>query len=154
MDAKANCIANDVCNETHHYHPSKFGCLPDWIPGTKAALLHNGKLVTKKQDNYVTSAAMAPCLRKQLIKKSKRHDPFLDQDWDASMFDDIDWKSVQSSFGLLTKGQQFQLAKYAHNWMPTLHQQATQDNSIDRRCFACRAWVENVDHVLHSKSNQ
>jgi hypothetical protein len=111
-------------------------------------------LVTKKQDNYVTSAATAPCLCKQLFKKSKRHDQFLDQDWDASMFDDIDWKSDRSSFGLLTKGQQFQLAKYAHNWMPTLHQQATQDNSIDRRCFACGAWVENVDHVLHCKSDQ
>jgi hypothetical protein len=96
-----------------------------------AALLHHGKLVTKKQDDYVTTAATAPRLRKQLIKKSKRHDLFLEADWDMTTFNDIDWKSMQSSFGCLTKGRQFQLAKIAHNWTPTLHQRATQDNNID-----------------------
>jgi hypothetical protein len=125
LDAKANCITNDVCTETHHWHLSKVGWLPDWIPGTGAALLHNGKLVSKKQDDYVTTAATAPRLCKQLIKKSKQHDPFLDSDWDSITFDDIDWKSVWSSFGWLSKGWQFQLAKYAHNWTLTLHQRAT-----------------------------
>jgi hypothetical protein len=57
-----------------------------------------------------------------LIKKSKRHDPFLKQDWNATTFEDIDWKGMQSSFGRLTKGRQFQLSKYTHNWTPTLHQ--------------------------------
>jgi hypothetical protein len=94
LDAKANCIADDVCAETHHHHPSKVGQLPDWIPGTSAALLHNGRLVTKKQDDYVTMAATAPRLCKQLIKKSKQHDPFLAANWQGAMFDDIDWKSV------------------------------------------------------------
>jgi hypothetical protein len=51
-----------------------------------------------------------------LIKKSKRHYPFLEQVWDAATFEDIDWKAVRSSFGRLTKGRQFQLSKYAHNW--------------------------------------
>jgi hypothetical protein len=148
LDAKANCIADDVCTETHHRHPGEVGRLPDWIPGTGAALLHNGKLVSKKQDDYVTTAATAPRLRKRLITKSKRHDPFLDRDWDTATFDDIDWKGVRSSFGRLSKGRQFQLSKYAHNWTPTLHQRATQDNSIDRRCFTCGAWKETVDHVL------
>lgn len=49
---------------------------------------------SKKQDDYVTAAATAPRLCKQLIKKSKRHNPFLDSDWDSTTFDDIDWKSV------------------------------------------------------------
>jgi hypothetical protein len=115
-------------------------------------LLHHGKLVTKKQDDYVTTAATAPRFRKQLIKKSKWHDPFLEADWDMTMFNDIDWKSVQSSFGHLTKGQQFQLAKFTHNWTPTLHQRATQDNSINQRCFACRAWREDIDHILRCPS--
>jgi hypothetical protein len=74
--------------------PSEVGHLPDWIPGTKAALLHHGKLITKKQDDYVTTAATAPLLCKRLIKKSKRHDPFLEQDWDAATFKDIDWKGM------------------------------------------------------------
>jgi hypothetical protein len=94
LEAKANCIADDFCTETHHHHPSKVGQLPDWIPGTSAALLHNGRLVTKKQDNYITTAATSPQLRKQLIKKSKWHDPFLAANWQGTMFDDIDWKSV------------------------------------------------------------
>jgi hypothetical protein len=115
-------------------------------------LLHHGKLVTKKQDDYVTTAATAPRLRKQLIKKSKWHDPFLEADWDMTTFNDIDWKSVQSSFGHLTKGQQFQLAKFTHNWTPTLHQRATQDNSINQRCFACRAWREDIDHIFRCPS--
>jgi hypothetical protein len=59
---------------------------------------------SKKQDDYVTAAATAPRLCKQLIKKSKRHNPFLDSDWDSTTFDDIDWKSVRSSFGQLSKG--------------------------------------------------
>jgi hypothetical protein len=70
------------------------GRLPDWIPGTGAALLHNGKLVSKKHDDYVTTAATAPRLHKRLITKSKRHDPFLDRDWDTATFNDIDWKGV------------------------------------------------------------
>jgi hypothetical protein len=78
LEAKANCIVDDDCTETHHRHPSEVGHLPEWIPGTKAALLHHGKLITKKQDVYVTTAATAPRLRKRLIKKSKRHDPFLE----------------------------------------------------------------------------
>jgi hypothetical protein len=56
LEALANCIADDVCTETHHRHPSAVGRLPDWISGTKAALLHHGKLVSKKQDVYVHTA--------------------------------------------------------------------------------------------------
>jgi hypothetical protein len=154
LEAKANCIADDVCTETHHRHPSEVGCLPEWIPGTKAALLHHGKLITKKQDVYVMTAATAPRLRKRLIKKSKRQVPFLEQVWDAATFDDINWKAMRSSFGRLTKGRQFQLSKYAHNWTPSLYQRATQDNSIDRCCFACGAWREDIDHALRCPSDQ
>jgi hypothetical protein len=38
LDAKANCITDDVCTETHHWHPSEVGWLPDWIPGTLGSL--------------------------------------------------------------------------------------------------------------------
>jgi hypothetical protein len=109
------------------------GRLPDWIPGTSAALLRNGRQVTEKQDDYVTTAATAPRLRKQLIKKSKQHNPFLASNWQGTTFDDIDWKSVRSSFGHLTKGRQFQLSKHAHNWTPTLQTPAVlPPQSLDR----------------------
>jgi hypothetical protein len=128
--------------------------LPDWIPGTKAALMHKGKLVSKKQDAYVTTAATAPCLRKWLIAKSKQHDPFLTVPWDDVTRNDINWNSVWSSFDQISKGWQFQLSKYAHNWTPTLHQWATQDNSIDRRCFACGCLKDDIDHVLQWPSDR
>jgi hypothetical protein len=101
--------------------------VPDWIPETKAALLHHGKVIAKKQDDYVTTAATAPQLRKCLIKKSKRHNPLIEQDLQIS----IGKACNPPCFSHLTKGRQFQLAKYSHNWTPTLHQCATQDNSID-----------------------
>jgi hypothetical protein len=148
LEALANCIADDVCTETHHRHPSAVGHLPDWIPGTKAALLHHGKLVSKKQDAYVHTASTGPRLRKHLIKKSKKHDPFITDDWDDATFDDINWKSVQASLESKTKGEHYQLSKFINNWTPTLHHGATQDNSIDRRCFECGAWQETIDHVL------
>jgi hypothetical protein len=97
--------------------------IPDVLEGTAdVTLKHNGKLICKKQDEYVITAATAPHLRKRLIDKSNQHDPFLTTPWEDTTFNDIDWKSVRSSFGRLSKGRQFQLSKYAHNWTPTLHQ--------------------------------
>jgi hypothetical protein len=49
-------------------------------------------------------AATTPRLRKRLIKKSKWHDPFLASNWQGTTFDDIDWKSIRSSFGCSPKG--------------------------------------------------
>ena len=62
-----------------------------------AALLHKGKLVSKKQDEYVTTAATVPRLHKRLIIKSQRHNPLIPNDWSDDTFEDIDWKSVRSS---------------------------------------------------------
>jgi hypothetical protein len=64
LEARVNCIADDVCTKMHHCHPRNVGPLPDWIPGTKAALMHKGKMVSKKQDAYVTTAATPLCLCK------------------------------------------------------------------------------------------
>jgi hypothetical protein len=91
--------------------------------------------------------------RKWLIKKSQQHDPLIPNDWSDDTFNDIDWKSVQSSIKWKPVVQQFQLAKYAQNWTPTLHQHATQDNSIYRRCFTCSALKEDINHVLWCPSD-
>jgi hypothetical protein len=39
----------------------------------------------------------------------------------------------------LSKEQLYQISKFLNNWTPTLHHQATQDNSIDRRCVPSMA---------------
>jgi len=154
--ALANCIADDVCTETHHRHPSQVGRFPDWVPGTKAALMHNGKLVSKKHDEYVTTAATAPRLREYIIDRSQRRDPFIPSAWSDETFNDIDWKSVRSSFKSLSYGRRIQLSKFVHNWTPTNHHLANIDNGTDRRCFACprRAWKEDIDHVLRCPSER
>jgi hypothetical protein len=88
--------------------------------------------VSKKQDEYVTTAATVPRLRKRLTLKSQHHDPLIPNDWSDDTFDDIDWKSVRLSIKRQPVGRRFQISKFAHNWTLTLHQQATQDNSINR----------------------
>jgi hypothetical protein len=108
--------------------------------------------VSKKQDKYVTTAATVPQLRKRLTLKSQHHDPLIPNDWSDATFDDIDWKSVWSSIKRQPVSRRFQISKFAHNWTP-IHQRATQDNSINRRCFKCGAWKEDIDHVLQCPSN-
>ena len=158
VPALANCIADDVCTATYRQHPRNVGRFPDWIPGTKAALLHNGKLVTKAHDDYVTTAATAPRLCQHIIEDSKKRDKFIPNDWTDATFDDVDWKAINSSLKAVSIGRRFQLSKFAHEWTPTLHHLAKIDNSIDRRCFACqhlRNFVkEDIDHMLRCTSER
>ena len=158
VPALANCIADDVCTATYRQHPRNVGRFPDWIPGMKAALLHNGKLVTKAHDDYVTTAATAPQLCQHIIKDSKKRDKFIPNDWTDATFDDVDWKAINSSLKAVSIGRRFQLSKFAHEWTPTLHHLAKIDNSIDRRCFACqhlRNFVkEDIDHMRRCTSER
>ena len=156
VPALANCTADDICIATYHQHPRNIGRFPDWIPGTKAALLHNGKLVTKAHDDYVTTAATAPRLCQHIIEDSKKRDKFIPNDWTDATLDDVNWKAINSSLKAVSIGRRFQLSKFAHEWTPTLHHLAKIDNSIDRRCFACqhlRNFVkEDIDHMLRCTS--
>jgi hypothetical protein len=104
LEALANCLADDVCTKMHHQHPRQTARFPNWIPSTHAALLHGGKLVSKKQDQYITTTATAPCMCECLIDKSQRHDPYIPSDWADLTFNDINWKSVCSSFKNLSTG--------------------------------------------------
>ncbi len=153
IEALVNCFADNVCTDTHHRLPRDVWRFPDWVPGTRAALLHKGKLVSKKQDKYVRTAATVLRLHKCLTLKSQCHDPLIPNDWSDDTFDDIDWKSVRLSIKCQPYGWHFQISKFAHNWTPTLHQRATQDNSINWRCFKCGAWKEDIDHVLWCPSD-
>ena len=97
----------------------------------KAALLHNGWLISKNQDDYVKTAATAPHLCQHIIKDSKKCDKFIPNEWTDEMFDDVNWKVVRSSFKAISMGRHYQLAKFAHEWTPTLHHLAKINNSID-----------------------
>ena len=110
--------------------------------------MHNNKLITKKQEDYVVTASTAPDPCKHLINKSLCHDPFINDPWMDETFDNIDWKIIQSSFKPLPPSKKIQISKFVHDWTPTLHHCTTMDNSIDCQCFACKHLKENVDHVI------
>ena len=74
LSALANCITDDVCTETHDWNPTEVGRIPNWIPGTKAALLLNGLLVFKDQDDYIKTAATTPHLCQHIISKIPRNE--------------------------------------------------------------------------------
>ncbi len=137
IEALANCYADDICTDTHHCHHQDVWQFPDWVPGKQATLLHQGKLVSKKQDEYVMTAATIPHLCKQLIKKSQWHNPLIpNSQW--LVWWHVWWHWLEECL----------VTKYAHNWTPTLYQCTTQDNSIDRWCFMCSALKEDINHVL------
>ena len=149
LEALANCITDDVCTKTHHHHPSAVGRLPDWIPGTKAALLHHGKLASKKQDVYVHTDLKGPRLRKRLIKKSKKHDPFITDDWDDATFKISIGNQYKPPLKARLQGSTISFPSLST--IGLLHCTTVPpkpDNSIDRRCFECGAWQEMIDHVL------
>jgi hypothetical protein len=106
----------------------------------------------------VRTAATVTRLREHLISHSQSRDKFIPNDWTDRTFDDIDWKPLCSSMKAVSFGRRFQLSKFIHKWTPTLDHLARIDNSVDRRCFACkhlRNFVkEDIDHVLRCHSER
>jgi hypothetical protein len=129
--ASVNYYANEVCTEMQNTPPDSTGIYPDWTPGLHAGLLHHGRLITKKQDETVVTAATAPSLQTVLCKKSQKRDPDISHSWTNETFDDIDWTAVCSSFKSLAPGRKLQISKFTHEWTPTMHQCAIMDNSLD-----------------------
>ena len=58
--AKGNIQTDDVCTAIHSLNVNDVGLFPEWVPGTPAALLHNGRFISKRIDTYVRTAATAP----------------------------------------------------------------------------------------------
>jgi hypothetical protein len=150
--AKANYYADEICTQMQQTSPDLTGLYPAWAPGLNAGLLHHGKLITKKQDEQVITAATAPRLQTVMCKKSQKRDPNIHEPWTDDTFNTIDWLTVRSSFKSQAPGRKLQIAKFTHEWTPTMHQRALMDNSLDRRCFACQHLCEDINHVLRCTS--
>ena len=54
---KVNCYANKNCTQMHQIAVYFMGLFPQWVPGMKAALLHQDKLVTKQIDQNTVIAS-------------------------------------------------------------------------------------------------
>jgi hypothetical protein len=56
----------------HGASDDEAGLFPEWIPNLEAGLLHQGCLVTKKQEAHVITATTAPALQQSIMKDSKK----------------------------------------------------------------------------------
>jgi len=145
--AKANIFADEWCTLTYNLDVASTGLFPEWIPGTRAALMHRGKLVPKKIPQYTVIASTAPCLREYLMDKSAHWDPMINDRWDDATFNDIDWRYHSKSIQSLSPPIKIQISKYIHNWTRN-----RMDNAVDSRCFTCGQLHEDVLHVLQCPS--
>jgi hypothetical protein len=68
----ANYYTNKICGIMHKHPVNDTGLFPEWMPGLDAGLLHQGQLVTKKQEAHVITASTAPALQDAIIKDSKK----------------------------------------------------------------------------------
>jgi hypothetical protein len=105
----------------HQYPDNEVGQFLEWMSYLNAGLLYQGRLVTKKQDHHVTTAASATALQDTIIKDSKKRDPTIDAEWTKDIFESVDWQANGSSFKALAPGRQLQISKYAHEWTLTMH---------------------------------
>lgn len=151
--ALANCYADKICDIMHSATDNEAGRFPEWIPNLPAGLLHQGQLVTKTQESHVITVTTAPALQESVMSDSKKRGPVIEEQWTEATFNCVDWQANQSSFKALSPGKKIQIAKFAHEWTPTLHHRANVDNKIDRQCFACGNLKENVTHMLRCKSD-
>jgi hypothetical protein len=71
-EAVANHYANKICDLMHHHPNNQVGRFPEWMPYLNAGLLYQGRLVTKKQDHCITTAATATAIQDTIIKDSKK----------------------------------------------------------------------------------
>jgi hypothetical protein len=129
--ALANYYADKTCGIMHCASDNEAGLFPEWIPNLEAGLLHQGRLVTKKQEVHVITATTTPALQQSIMKDSKKRDPLIEAEWTDDTFNSVNWQANKSSFNALSPGKKIQISKYAHEWTPTLHQQAHIDNKID-----------------------
>jgi hypothetical protein len=134
-EAKANCHADHICTVTYQLPPQQVGHFPEWVPGLKAGLLHNGKLVMKKIPEYVTITTTAPHHKIYLIEKSLHCDAVTDSSLICGPIKllmtltgrPLNPQSKQCPFAAVSKSPSL----FVHDWTPTKHQIALFYNSID-----------------------
>jgi hypothetical protein len=131
--ALANYYADQICGIIHKHPVHETGLFPEWMPNLDAGLLHQGRLVTKKQESHIITALTAPELQQAIMKDSQKRDPLIAEPSTNDTFNSIDWQANQSSFSALSPGQKIQIFKYAHEWTPMMHKRTqAEGNKIDR----------------------
>jgi hypothetical protein len=65
--AQINVLADEQAEKIYHKDPANTGIFPMWVPGTRAALYHDDRQVTKSIDKYICNAKHTPTMKKNLI---------------------------------------------------------------------------------------
>jgi hypothetical protein len=65
--AQINVLADRQANAIYQKSPGQTGLFPTWVTGTRAALFHGNKEVTKTIPSYIREAKHAPEMRKYII---------------------------------------------------------------------------------------
>jgi hypothetical protein len=132
------------------------GLFPEYIPGTRANIHFRGRLISKHADKYVRALTHAPDLINYTIDRSDSTLRDCQQKWTRPIFDNIDWAAFNSRFTALSSNQRFRIAKYVHDWTPTLRHQNRVDNSVDHRCFVpeCSRLWDDANHIFQCRGTK
>jgi hypothetical protein len=145
--AQINVLADRNAEALYRRPPTRIGLFPSWVSGTRAALFHGDRQVTKTVPEYIREAKHAPAMQQYLIRRSKEARG-RDKTWDGNTYDSIDWKHYGESFKKLSIGRRIQISKFTNDLLPTRRRLQTIDNRVDGRCFACHHLWEDTTHVL------
>jgi hypothetical protein len=145
--AKIDVVADRQADAIYRKSPGRTGLFPTWVPGTRAALFHGNKQVTKGIPDYIRDAIHTPKMKQYLIRRSKEATG-RDKSWDEATYATIDWRHYGESFKKLSQGRRIQIFMYTNDLLPTLRRLQMFDNKVDGRCFACNRLWEDTSHVL------
>jgi hypothetical protein len=87
LRAKINVLAAD---NIYRKQPRRTGLFPSWLPGTRAALFHGERKVTKGIPAYFRDAAHTPEMKEYLIRCSKEATG-RNKSWEDTTYESIDW---------------------------------------------------------------
>jgi hypothetical protein len=116
-----------------------------WIPGTRAALFHGEKQVTKGIAAYIRDAAHTPAMKEYLIRRSKEATG-RDKSWDEATYDWIDWRHHHGKVLKIYRtdgASRFpaQVNQTTYIVLPTKRRLATFDNRAS-------GWTADASHAI------
>jgi hypothetical protein len=145
--ARINILADRLATALHQKRPNRTGLFPTWIPGTRAAIVHNTSPITKHIPAYLRVAAHAPDMKEYMIERSI-DGTGRDAPWDETIFDSIAWQQLHEVYRKKTSGQRIQLSKLMYDLLHTARCAQVLNNKNDGRCFVCNLLWEDTNHVI------
>jgi hypothetical protein len=113
LRAKINVLADRQDDDIYRKQPRR----PSLIPGTRAALFHGERQVTKGIAAYIRDAAHTPAMKEYLIRRSKEATG-RDKSWDNTTYESIDWRHYGESFKKIRTGDESRFPSIPTTYSP------------------------------------